>query len=70
MNMNYSEELNQDLTAYRRLQSKEEKQRFLTVMQNKIAGMTPQQRQEHLKAIESEVRAIAQRVDTARTETV
>ena len=64
--MNYGNELAQAITDYNTLQTEQEKRDFLDKQRQKIAQMTPEQRQSHRAAITQEVSCIAQRVEKSR----
>ena len=64
--MDYNNELAQDITAYNSLKTEQEKRDFLDKQRQKIAQMTPEQRQSHQAAIAQEVSRVAQRVEKSR----
>lgn len=64
--MTYDDELAQVITTYNSLQTEETKRIFLDKQRQKIAQMTPDQRQLHQAAIAQEVSRIAQRVEKNR----
>lgn len=67
--MNYNDELAHDIAAYNSLQSEQDKQAFLTEQRQKIAQMTPEQRQLHQEAIAQAVNKIGHRVEESRRST-
>ncbi len=62
-NMDYTDELAQDITAYNSLQTEQDKRDFLDNQCQKIAQMTPEQRQLHQAAIAQQVDQIVRRVE-------
>lgn len=56
-------QLNNDLAAYRALLSDEERRTFLGEQKAKIAHMTPNERKAHQQAIRDKVLEIAHRVE-------
>ncbi len=61
--MDYNHELAQDITVYNSLETEQDKHDFLDRQRQKIAQMTPEQRQLHQVAIAQQVNQMAQRVE-------
>ena len=57
--MDYDNELAQDITAYNSLEKEQDKRDFLDKQHQKIAQMTREQRQSHQAAIAQQISQIA-----------
>ena len=61
--MDYANELAEDVAAYNSLLTEQDKRDFLDKQRQKIAQMTPAQRQLHQAAIAQQVSQIARRIE-------